>query len=156
MEFAADEWKEKKSWADEIGLALQKVQEKEKQEERRPITYYIPRPRVNGNHAQYTTRYVVSSRRTARDTTKHIPVKRFETHPMAFMGPGLLGFTYLWQDFMVVRDNLHESGNHNMVYVHESIHTEDEYETRMLTEWMLDQAPGQYETGPKEEEETDY
>lgn len=152
MEFHYEEEDEKR-WKDEVELAVQKIRDKEeKPRPLQPITYYIPKTSLSQNKAHYSMQYIVQARKEARDTTKHVPIKRFETLPMAFMGPGLLGFTYLWQDFMVVRDDLHQRGDHHEVYVHEAIHTEDEYETRQLTAWMMDDSPAEYEEPYREEE----
>jgi hypothetical protein len=52
---------------------------------------------------------------------------------------GILGFTYLGQNKMALRDDL--VGDKEMVDVHESIHTPDEYETRILTDWILMKKP---------------
>jgi len=55
--------------------------------------------------------------------------------PKSIMG-GVLGFTYLESGKMTRRDDLF--GDMAMlVDVHEAIHTPDEYETRVLTDWML-------------------
>lgn len=56
--------------------------------------------------------------------------------PINIMG-GILGFTYLFDNHMTIRDDLF--GRRKLeVEVHEAIHTTDEYETRRLHEWMLD------------------
>ncbi len=56
--------------------------------------------------------------------------------PVNMMG-GILGFTYLGENFMGIRDDLYGPELHE-VELHEAIHTSDEYETRVLTKWMLD------------------
>ncbi|MBI2576259.1 hypothetical protein HYV84_03525 [Candidatus Woesearchaeota archaeon] len=50
--------------------------------------------------------------------------------------PGVLGFTYLGENFMARRDDL-VGETARMVDIHESIHTPDEYETRVLTDWIM-------------------
>jgi len=55
--------------------------------------------------------------------------------PKSIMG-GVLGYTYLGENFMARRDDL-VGDMARMVDVHEAIHTPDEYETRVLTSWML-------------------
>lgn len=55
--------------------------------------------------------------------------------PKALM-PGVLGFTYLGENFMARRDDL-VGETARMVDIHESIHTPDEYETRVLTDWIM-------------------
>ncbi len=61
--------------------------------------------------------------------------KTLHIFPKSLMG-GVLGFTYLGENFMGRRDDLVDS-KALMVDVHEAIHTNDEYETRVLTDWML-------------------
>lgn len=61
--------------------------------------------------------------------------KTLHIMPKSIMG-GVLGYTYLGENFMARRDDL--SGSKAlMVDVHEAIHTPDEYETRILTDWIL-------------------
>ena len=55
--------------------------------------------------------------------------------------PGLRGFTYLGMGKMWRRDIDPEP---ELVDVHEAIHTPDEYETRILTTWMLDRKLPRY------------
>ena len=57
--------------------------------------------------------------------------------------PGVLGFTYLGQDRMALRDDL-IGRTRKMVDIHESIHTPDEYETRILTEWIMSKPNRKY------------
>ena len=52
------------------------------------------------------------------------------------MGRGLLGYTILGWGYQVVRDDL-VGAKKEMVDLHEAIHTPDEYETRVITDWML-------------------
>ena len=61
--------------------------------------------------------------------------KSLHIMPKSIMG-GILGFTYLGENFMARRDDL-VGDTARMVDVHEAIHTPDEYETRVLTDWML-------------------
>ena len=63
-----------------------------------------------------------------------VPGKHVDVHPASMMG-GVLGFTYLGQDRMALRDDL--ISMKRMVDIHESIHTPDEYETRVLTDWIM-------------------
>ena len=56
---------------------------------------------------------------------------------------GILGFTYLGENFMARRDDL-VGDMAKMVDVHEAIHTPDEYETRVLTSWMLSREKMKY------------
>ena len=57
--------------------------------------------------------------------------------------PGVLGFTYLGQDRMALRDDL-IGRTRKMVDIHESIHTPDEYETRILTDWIMSKPNRKY------------
>jgi len=61
--------------------------------------------------------------------------KSLEILPPSIMG-GVLGFTYLGENYMARRSDL-VGRMALMVDVHEAIHTPDEYETRVLTSWML-------------------
>ena len=71
-----------------------------------------------------------------RDFTHNVPMKSVTKFPLSLMG-GVLGFTYLGENFMGLRDDLHGEVA-NEVEVHEAIHTPDEYETRVITKWMLE------------------
>jgi hypothetical protein len=68
--------------------------------------------------------------------------KTLHIMPKSLMG-GILGFTYLGENFMARREDL-IGETANMVDVHEAIHTTNEYETRILTEWMLSKVPPKY------------
>ena len=68
------------------------------------------------------------------DFSDRVPGKHVDILPASVMG-GILGFTYLGQDRMTLRDDL--IGDKKMVDIHESIHTPDEYETRILTSWIM-------------------
>jgi len=62
--------------------------------------------------------------------------------PESIMG-GVLGFTYLGENYMARRADLTGS-KALMVDTHEAIHTPDEYETRVLTDWMLSRQKPRY------------
>ena len=71
-----------------------------------------------------------------------VPGKHVNVFPESIMG-GVLGFTYLGENFMGLRADL--TGRlKNMVDIHESIHTPDEYETRILTDWIMSKPKGKY------------
>ena len=55
----------------------------------------------------------------------------------------VLGFTYLGQGYMALRDDL-AGKTKRMVDIHESIHTPDEYETRILTDWIMSRPRNKY------------
>jgi hypothetical protein len=50
---------------------------------------------------------------------------------------GLYGYTWLGNNQMVISDNIDYSQNQK-TQLHECIHTNDEYETRRLTDWMME------------------
>ena len=87
--------------------------------------------------------YFVKEQRKKRDFTNLIPVKRVDFLPKSFVGDGILGYTYLFGDYMVLRDDLVDRKRE--VDVHESIHTDNEYETRVLTWWMMEEDVGKYQ-----------
>jgi len=71
-----------------------------------------------------------------------VPGKHVDILPASVMG-GILGFTYLGQDRMTLRDDL-IGDLRRMVDIHESIHTPDEYETRVLTDWIMSKPSMKY------------
>lgn len=76
------------------------------------------------------------------DTTSMVPLKWLNIFPESQMG-GVLGFTYLGDTSMGRRADL--SGKMaRVVDIHESIHTPDEYETRVLTDWILEKPRPKY------------
>ncbi len=62
--------------------------------------------------------------------------------PKSIMG-GVLGYTFLGENFMARRDDL-IGDMARMVDIHEAIHTNDEYETRILTSWIMSREKPQY------------
>ncbi|MBI2646955.1 hypothetical protein HYW99_00590 [Candidatus Woesearchaeota archaeon] len=70
------------------------------------------------------------------DMSNRVPLKWLNILPETFMG-GVLGFTYLGENFMTRRADL-TGQTARMVDIHESIHTPDEYETRVLTSWIME------------------
>jgi len=68
--------------------------------------------------------------------------KHLNIIPASFMG-GILGYTYLGENFMARRDDL-SGKTAQMVDLHEAIHTPDEYETRVLTSWILNREMPKY------------
>lgn len=63
--------------------------------------------------------------------------KWLDIFPESQMG-GILGFTYLGDNYQALRADMLYSPIGKMVDLHEAIHTPDEHETRVLTEWMMD------------------
>ncbi len=76
------------------------------------------------------------------DFTDRVPGKHMNTLPINLMG-GILGFTYLGDNSITRRDDLTGSLA-KMVDIHESIHTPNEYETRVLTTWIMSKERPKY------------
>lgn len=74
------------------------------------------------------------------DTTRFLPVKHqiFEHMP-----EGLFGYTFIGSDKVYINQTLQGSRKEETI-VHESIHTPDEYETRVLTSWILNKETNRY------------
>lgn len=79
--------------------------------------------------------YLKQHSKDKEDTTSRVPLKFVNVFPESVMG-GILGFTYIGDHSMGKRDDLIGELSRE-VDVHESIHTPDEYETRVLTEWIM-------------------
>lgn len=90
------------------------------------------------NLREYMQRHVESK----EDTSSRVPLKWLNILPESQMG-GVLGFTYLGDHSMGRRADLTGSMA-RMVDIHESIHTPDEYETRVLTDWIMDKTRSRY------------
>jgi hypothetical protein len=70
------------------------------------------------------------------DFTGRVPGKLL--HPFPVSGnEGLFGFTYLGDIHAWRRDDLLGTNKGEETDIHECIHTPDEYETRVLTSWMM-------------------
>ncbi len=76
------------------------------------------------------------------DMTNRVPLKWLNILPETMMG-GVLGFTYLGENFMGRRADL-TGKTARMVDIHESIHTPDEYETVCLTRWIMSKERSKY------------
>ena len=76
------------------------------------------------------------------DMSNRVPLKWLNILPETMMG-GVLGFTYLGDNSMGRRADL-VGKTARMVDIHESIHTPDEYETRVLTEWIMQRQKVRY------------
>jgi hypothetical protein len=82
------------------------------------------------------------------DFTEKVPLKPIHhMWPESIMG-GVLGFTYIGENFMGRRDDL-VGWWARMVDIHESIHTPDEYETRVLTDWIMEKRMPHYPQIPQ-------
>ncbi len=100
-------------------------------EERLAITY-----------KQQVKNYLNKHIQSKEDMTNMVPLKWLNILPESVMG-GVLGFTYLGENFMGRRADLTGS-TARMVDIHESIHTPDEYETRVLTSWIMEKIRPKY------------
>jgi len=92
------------------------------------------------NYKEDTLRYKKKRENSLQDFSERVPGKFVNVFPESMLG-GILGFTYLGENFMGKREDM--IGN-QMVDVHESIHTDNEYETRLLTSWILSKERGRY------------
>ena len=86
--------------------------------------------------------YMKEHIKSKEDMTNRVPLKWLNILPENVMG-GVLGFTYLGENFMGRRADL-VGKTARMVDIHESIHTPDEYETRVLTSWIMEKVRGKY------------
>lgn len=100
-------------------------------EERLAITY-----------KQQLKNYIKKHIEDKEDTSSRVPLKWLNILPESQMG-GVLGFTYLGENFMGRRADL-IGKTARMVDIHESIHTPDEYETRILTSWIMEKPKIKY------------
>ena len=92
--------------------------------------------------------YIQKHIETKNDHTEKVPLKQIHhMWPESIMG-GVLGFTYIGENFMGRRDDL-VGWWARMVDIHESIHTPDEYETRVLTDHIMDRTPPRYPMIPQ-------
>lgn len=98
------------------------------------IEYSTPKEKISAEYIVPVMSYREEREEKLQDFTNRID-KSLVILPKSIMG-GVLGFTYLGENYMARRDDLVGS-TANMVDVHEAIHTPDEYETRILTTWML-------------------
>lgn len=101
---------------------------------------YAPEERA---HPHYNTEYLHQREEMLTDWSLRVPGKHVSRLPVTMMG-GILGFTYLGAGQMTLRDDLVGERSRE-VDVHESIHTPDEYETRVLTRWILTKESNTYQ-----------
>ena len=98
--------------------------------------------RLSITYKQQLRNYLRRHIESKEDMTNRVPLKWLNILPETIMG-GVLGFTYLGENFMVRRADL-TGKTARMVDIHESIHTPDEYETRILTRWIMENARNKY------------
>ncbi|MBI2650293.1 hypothetical protein HYX04_03190 [Candidatus Woesearchaeota archaeon] len=98
--------------------------------------------RLSITYRQQLKNYMQQHIESKEDMTNRVPLKWLNILPETLMG-GVLGFTYLGENFMGRRADL-TGKTARMVDIHESIHTPDEYETRILTSWIMEKVRGKY------------
>ncbi|MBI2652096.1 hypothetical protein HYX00_01405 [Candidatus Woesearchaeota archaeon] len=96
--------------------------------------------RLTITYKQQLKNYMKQHIEGKEDMTNRVPLKWLNILPETMMG-GVLGFTYLGENFMGRRADL-VGKTARMVDIHESIHTPDEYETRVLTAWIMEKVRG--------------
>ena len=130
------------------------IKRKRDEEEKETKNVAIPQPNQNifyqsaaqnqsPNYGPVFTSYLERRQEAMHDFTDRVPGKHMNTFPSAG-NAGLYGFTYLGDVKVWRRDDLIGGEFAKMVDVHESIHTPDEYETRRLTEWMMEKENSKY------------
>jgi len=105
------------------------------------IEYETPKEKISFEYIVPVRSYREEREEKLQDFTNKVD-KSLAILPKSVMG-GVLGFTYIGENYMARRDDLTGS-TANMVDVHETIHTPDEYETRILTSWMLTREKPRY------------
>ena len=124
------------------------AKEKEKESEIMPYKLTISyaqnygQERLTISYVQQLKGYLKEHIKSKEDMTNMVPLKWLNILPENIMG-GVLGFTYLGENFMGRRADL-TGKTARMVDIHESIHTPDEYETRVLTSWIMEKAKSKY------------
>ena len=124
------------------------VKEKEKESEIMPYrltinyTQNYEIERLSISYAQQVKGYMKEHIKSKEDMSNRVPLKWLNILPENIMG-GVLGFTYLGENFMGRRADL-VGKTARMVDIHESIHTPDEYETRILTSWIMEKMRSRY------------
>lgn len=98
--------------------------------------------RLTITYKQQLRNYMKRHIEDKEDTTNRVPLKWLDILPETMMGD-VLGFTYLGENFMGRRADL-TGKTARMVDIHESIHTPDEYETRVLTSWIMERVKNRY------------
>lgn len=98
--------------------------------------------RLSITYRQQLDKYMKRHAQSKEDMSERVPLKWVNVLPETMMG-GVLGFTYIGDPSMGRRADL-TGWMARMVDIHESIHTPDEYETRVLTSWIMEKARGKY------------
>ncbi|MCH8004204.1 MAG: hypothetical protein IH934_06265 [Nanoarchaeota archaeon] len=98
--------------------------------------------RLSINYKSTIGTYLKRRQDALHDFTDRVPGKNLETFPVSG-NEGIYGYTFLGDIKVWRRDDL--SGKFaKMVDIHECIHTPDEYETRILTDWIMSKQPTKY------------
>ena len=124
------------------------TREKEKESKIAPYrltvnyTLNYEQERLSISYVQQLRGYMKEHIKSKEDMTNRVPLKWLNILPENIMG-GVLGFTYLGENFMGRRADL-VGKTARMVDIHESIHTPDEYETRVLTSWIMEKVKIRY------------
>lgn len=98
--------------------------------------------RLTIDYRRQKRHYMERHMESKEDMSQRVPLKWLNVLPETLLG-GVLGFTYLGENFMARRADL-TGATARMVDIHESIHTPDEYETRVLTEWIISKVKPKY------------
>ncbi|MEK6942582.1 MAG: hypothetical protein AABX00_00790 [Nanoarchaeota archaeon] len=85
----------------------------------------------------YLKRFIDSK----EDMSQRVQLKWLNILPVSMMG-GVLGFTYLGDNSITRREDLIRMKDE--VDIHECMHTNDEYETRIISRWMLEKPDMKY------------
>ncbi len=115
---------------------------KEKPDNIAPYTFVVAyqdnyaEERMSITYRQQLKNYVKKHIEDKEDMSNRVPLKWLNILPESMMG-GILGFTYLGENFMGRRADL-TGKTARMVDIHESIHT------RVLTSWIMEKARGKY------------
>ena len=97
---------------------------------------------IRATYKEKINKYMRNHIDSKEDMSQRVHLKPLTILPANSMG-SVLGFTYLGENFMARRADL-IGKTARMVDIHESIHTPDEYETRILTSWILEKTKPTY------------
>lgn len=104
-------------------------------------------------HYKFIDDYLEKFRKERNNPLRFVPATTVRRFPRSG-NEWLYGWTYRGTGIINQRDDLELINNKKLENdIHESIHTTDEYETRRLTEWIMDTLfPGdeKYKTKPEE------
>ena len=97
---------------------------------------------TESSYKKQSREYLKQLIESKEDMSNRVPLKWLNILPETMMG-GVLGFTYIGDPSMGRRADLTGS-TARMVDIHESIHTTDEYETKRITDWILEKPNRKY------------